>query len=133
MKLNKESRRLSKDLFRASFTDGRLDENKVRGFVQQIVAGKPRHYVDILKSYQRQIRLEVEKRHATIESATELDHGAGERVLHDLRAKYGHDITATFSVNPALIGGLRIRIGDDVFDGSVQGRLARLEQELATA
>ena len=101
MKLPKETRRLSKDLFRASFSDGRLDESKVRGFIQQIVAGKPRHYVQILKSYQRQIRLEVEKRHATIESATELDHGASERVLNDLKTKYGQDITANFSVNPA--------------------------------
>jgi F-type H+-transporting ATPase subunit delta len=53
-------------------------------------------------------------------------------VLRDLRAKYGSDVSADFSVNPKLIGGLRIRIGDDVFDGSVRGRLARLEQGLAT-
>lgn len=132
MKLNKESRRLSKELFRASFADGRLDENRVRGFVQQIIAGKPRHYLEILKNYQRMIRLEIEKRHATIESAAELDAAARERVLRDLKAKYGADVSATFTTNPGLLGGLRIRIGDDVFDGSVKGRLARLEQQLAT-
>ena len=133
MKLTKEIRRTTKELLHASFTDGKLDEAKVRGLVQQIVAGKPRHYLDILKNYQRLIRLEVEQRHALIESATTLDPGTSDRVASDLKNKYGSDLTTDFKVNPSLIGGLRIRIGSNVWDGSVQGRLQRLEQELATA
>ena len=70
MKLSKEVRRVTKELFRSSFTNEQLDAEKVRGFVGQIVAGKPRHYVDILKYYHRLIRLELDKRHAIIESAT---------------------------------------------------------------
>jgi len=33
----------------------------------------------------------------------------------------------TFGVNPELIGGLRVKVASDVFDGSVRGRLAALE------
>lgn len=132
MKLTKEVRKVSKELFQASFANGQLDADKVRGFVAQIVAGKPRHYVDILKNYHRLIRLELDKRHAVIESATELSHDTSESVLRDLKSKYGEGLTTDFRVNPDLIGGLRIRVGSDVWDGSVQGRLDRLDQELAT-
>jgi F-type H+-transporting ATPase subunit delta len=132
MKLTKEVRKVSKELFRASFTDSLLDTGKVRGFVGQLVAGKPRHYVDILKNYHRLIRLELDKRHAVIESASELSPDTSERVLRDLKTKYGEGLTTDFRVNPDLIGGLRIRVGSDVWDGSVRGRLDRLDQELAT-
>jgi F-type H+-transporting ATPase subunit delta len=132
MKLTKEVRKVSKELFQASFTHGQLDPGKVRGFVAQIVAGKPRHYVDILKNYHRLIRLEMDKRHAVIESATQLSHDTSEQVLRDLKSKYGEGLTTDFRVNPELIGGLRIRVGSDVWDGSVRGRLDRLDQELAT-
>jgi F-type H+-transporting ATPase subunit delta len=132
MKLSKEVRKVSKELFQGSFTAGQLDPEKVRGFVAQIVAGKPRHYVDILKNYHRLIRLDLDKRHAVIESATALTQDTSDRVLRDLKAKYGEGLTTDFRVNPDLIGGLRIRVGSDVWDGSVHGRLDRLDQELAT-
>jgi len=132
MKLTKEVRKVSRELFQASFNGGQLDPQKVHGFVSQVVAGKPRHYVDILKNYRRLIRLELDKRHAIIESATPLSQETSEHVLRDLRGKYGEALTTDFRVNPDLIGGLRIRVGSDVWDGSVQGRLARLDQELAT-
>jgi len=132
MKLSKEVRKVSKEMFRASFTGGQLDAEKVRGFVGQIVAGKPRHYVDILKNYHRLIRLELDKRHAVIESAAELSRDTSDRVLRDLKSKYGEGLTTDFRVNPDLIGGLRIRVGSDVWDGSVRGRLERLDQELAS-
>ena len=132
MKLTKEVRKVTKELFQASFTDGQLDPGKVRNFVTRIVAGKPRHYVDILKNYHRLIRLELDKRHAVIESATPLGQDTSERVLRDLKSKYGAALTTDFRVNPELIGGLRIRVGSDVWDGSLRGRLDRLDEELAT-
>ena len=124
---------MSRELFRASFTDSNLDQSKVRTIAQKIAEAKPRHYVDILKDYQRLIRLEVEKRHAVIESAVELDEATRGQLEQTLRAKYGSDLTTEFKVTPELIGGLRVRIGSDVWDSSVRERLNRLESQLATA
>ena len=62
----------------------------------------------------------------TVESAVELDPITRQRVFNDLARKYGNDLDVQYFVNPVLLGGLRIRVGDDVFDGSVQGRLDRL-------
>jgi F-type H+-transporting ATPase subunit delta len=133
MKLSKDARKLSRGMFQASFTEGRLDEGKVRNVAQTVVAQKPRQYVDILKAYQRLLRLEVEKHHAVVESASELDQATREQLEQTLRAKYGADLTTDFRATPDLIGGLRIKIGSDVFDSSVRDRLARLESELIRA
>lgn len=129
MRLNKESRKICKELFRSSFTDKKLDAAKVRALVNSVVGAKPRHYIDILKNYQRLVRLEAAKSHAVIESAAPLDAQANNKILNELRAKHGTDLTTEFKVSPELIGGLRIRIGSDVWDGSVRHRLDRLARQ----
>ena len=132
-KLDKDSRKLSKQLFQASFTNGQLDQAKVRTISSKVAESKPRNFVGLLKDYQRQLRLEVEKHHAIIESAQPLDRGLGEQVVSGLKAKYGAGITTEFKVTPELIGGLRIKIGSDVFDSSVRNRIDRLETQLIHA
>ncbi|HZC59099.1 MAG TPA: F0F1 ATP synthase subunit delta [Chthoniobacterales bacterium] len=117
-------------MLRSSFTSGKLDQEKISSMVQYIETGKPRHYVEVLKDYQRLLRLEVEKRRAVIESATPLNRSLGDRIIANLKARYGDDLTTEFRTNPELLGGLRIRIGDDVWDGSVQSRLEQLREQL---
>ncbi len=130
MKINKEIRQLSRQLLRASFTDGQLDRGKISSLVQSLATKKPRHYLAILENYKRLIRLEVEKRHARIESAAELASEVKSRVLTNLQKKYSKDLTTEFVVNPQLLGGMRVRIGSDVWDGTVRSRLERLKQQL---
>ena len=98
--------------------------------VESLLAEKPRHYVDALKVYQRLIRLETEKRHVVIESATQLNSALANQIVTNLRARYGEDLTIEFRTNPELLGGLRIKIGDDVWDGSVKNRLRKLQEQL---
>lgn len=130
MKLSKEARKAAKSLYLGSFTDEKLDEGKVRTVVKELADKKPRHYLEILEGYQRYIRLELAKRHAIVESATDLERETRDQLRRALKAKYGSDITTEFQTTPELIGGLRIRIGSDVWENSVQDRIARLENEL---
>ena len=129
MKISKEIRQLSAKLVRASFIDGKLDGGRVKSLVGSIVQNKPRNYLQLLENYQRLLRLEADKRRVRIESATALDDAAGEQIVSDLRQKYGEGLTTEFSVNPALLGGMRIRIGSDIWDSSVRNRLERLQQK----
>jgi F0F1-type ATP synthase, delta subunit (mitochondrial oligomycin sensitivity protein) len=91
---------------------------------------KPRRYLQVLEAYKRLLRLEVEKRTATIETATELAPDAGQKIVDNLKRRYGADLTAHFVVIPELLGGMRIRVGSDVWDSSVRNRLQRLQQQL---
>jgi F-type H+-transporting ATPase subunit delta len=129
MRTAKEARKVSGMLFRNSFTEGKLDKEKISHMVETLLAEKPRHYVDALKDYQRLIRLETEKRHAVIESATQLNSALANQIVTNLRRRYGDDLTTEFRTNPDLLGGLRIKIGDDVWDGSVKNRLHKLQEQ----
>jgi F-type H+-transporting ATPase subunit delta len=130
MKVNKEIRRRSREMLRASFTDGQLDSGRIASLVDSLIARKPRNYVDVLKNYRRLLRLEVEKRRARIETASEVDRVATSKVIENLKKRYGDDLTTEFVVNPQLLGGMRIRVGSDVWDGTVRNRLERLQQQL---
>ena len=130
MKINKEVRQVSRGLLRASFTDGQLDQGKIMSLMESFIAKKPRHYLDILENYKRLLRLEIEKRHATIESATELNPQTSSKIVSSLKRKYGTDLSAEFVVNPELLGGMRVRVGSDVWDGTVRNRLQRLQEQL---
>ncbi len=132
MKVSKEARKLSKQLLQKSFSEGKLDAVKVKGAVEEVIATKPRDYLAALKNFHRLIRLEVEKRHAIIESAVPLSGEIVRGIVATLFASDGFDMTTEFRVNPELLGGLRIKIGSNVWDGSIQNRLARLEQSFAT-
>ena len=130
MKINREIRQLSREMLRASFTDGQLDPGRISSLVDSLIARKPRHYTDVLKNYRRLLRLELEKRQAKIETANEIDSATSSELVSSLKKKYGSDLTTEFVVNPKLLGGMRIRVGSDVWDGTVRNRLERLQQEL---
>ncbi|EDY18061.1 H+transporting two-sector ATPase delta (OSCP) subunit [Chthoniobacter flavus Ellin428] len=133
MKIDKDSRKLSKQLFAASFTEGKLDAKRVAAIAKEVAGSKPRNALGILKEYRRLVRLESAKHHAIVESAVDLDEAMAKELTASLKAKYGKDLRTEFKVSPELLGGLRIKVGSDVIDGSVRERLRRLESELIYA
>ena len=73
MKISREARRLARELFRLSLADGRLDASRVSAISERLIAEKPRSYLEVLKEFSRLVRLELERRHAIVESASPLD------------------------------------------------------------
>jgi len=126
MKISKVASNTARRLFGLCQSGGRLDDSKLRTVVNRLVETKPRDYRAVLAALQRLTRLELERRKVTVESAVEIDQATRDRVIAGLAKQYGSELVAEYKVTPALLGGLRIRIGNDVFDGSVQGRLDRL-------
>jgi F-type H+-transporting ATPase subunit delta len=127
MKMTKQLRRDAKHLLNTCRVDGLLDENRVRQAVTKVLELKPRGYVGILSHFQRLIKLDIDRRTAKVESATPLAAELRERVQQSLTATHGKGLKITFGENPALLGGMRIKVGSDVYDGSVQARLAELQ------
>jgi F-type H+-transporting ATPase subunit delta len=130
MKINKEIRQLSRKMLQASFTNSQLDPGRIVSLVDSVIREKPRNYISVLKNYKRLLRLEVEKRQATIETASEVDPAMRSEIIANLKSKYGADLATDFHVDPQLLGGMRIRVGSDVWDGSVRNRLQRLQHQL---
>jgi F-type H+-transporting ATPase subunit delta len=68
---------------------------------------------------------------ATVRTARELPAGDLERLRSSLTEQYGRDVHLNVVVDPTVIGGLRVEIGDDVIDGTVSARLADARRRLA--
>jgi F-type H+-transporting ATPase subunit delta len=128
MKISKLARREAKELFRSCLVNKVLDEDRVRQAVKRVIESKPRSYIEILSHFQRLVKLELDRRTAKIESAVALPQDVQAKLQAGLTKMYGAGLNVAFSQNPALLAGLRIKVGSDVYDGSVQGRLSALEQ-----
>lgn len=126
MKISKQARREAKQLFRDCIVNGVLDENRARQFVAKVAELKPRGYFEILSHFHRLVKLEMERRTAKVESAVALSPEMQADVKNKLAGIYGQGLNISFAQNPALLGGLRIKVGSDVYDGSVQARLENL-------
>src|SRR5438093_502032 len=130
MQVKKEVRQVAREMLRSSFTDSQLDRGRIASVVDSLLAKKPRNYLKILEYYRRLLRLETEKRHARIETATALEPQIASQISLNLARRYGTDLTTEFAINQALLGGMRIRVGSDVWDSSIRNRLERLQQQL---
>src|SRR5262249_19986588 len=119
MKISKQARRDAKQIFRSCLVNGLLDESRSRQVVQQLVAQKPRGCMAILTHFQRLVKLDVARRTARIESAIPLPENFRVGVQTSLARKYGPGLSVSFAQNPDLIGGLRVQVGSDVYDGSI--------------
>lgn len=126
MKSPREARKTARSLFRSCLSDGKLDASRVRAVTDTLATEKPRGYLAILQVFSRLVRLELERRHAVIESAAPLTESEMNNLRADLTRTHGDDLTFDTAVRPELIGGLRVRVGSDVWDGSVRARLEAL-------
>jgi len=125
---SRQTRRDAKHLFRSCQVNGVLDEQKARQAVQMVIAQQPRGYAGILTHFQRLVRLDLDRRAARVESIAPLDSATEAAVRANLQRRYGSGLNIAFSQNPALLGGLRIKVGSDVYDGSIQARLNALAE-----
>jgi F-type H+-transporting ATPase subunit delta len=128
MKISKQARRDAKQLFRSCMNNDLLDEGRVRQAVTAVLAQKPRGYVAILSHLQRLVKLDLDRRTARVESATALSPEQQAAMQASLGRRYGPGLDISFSQNPALIGGLRVQVASDVYDGSVLARLEALRE-----
>ena len=128
MKGNKQSRRGAKQLFKSCQVEGQLAEERVRQALALVIEKKPRGYFGILQELQRLVKLDVSSRRARVESAVVLTDAQQQNIRESLGRLKDGEVTVEFAENAELIGGMRVKIGDDVFDGSVKTRLAALSE-----
>ena len=69
---------------------------------------------------------------AEITSAVELSADDQEKIRQSLVEQYGDGLVFTFRVDPTLLGGLRVRVGDRLIDNSVASRLATLRESISS-
>jgi F-type H+-transporting ATPase subunit delta len=126
MKRTQRTRRLSRELFRLCLVNGLLDASRVRAAVRRIAESKHRDRFAVLKGFLQLVRLDAARHTATVESAEPLSSEIRSELQAGLARAYGPGLNTSFTHSPALIGGMRVQVGSDVYDGSVRGRLTAL-------
>ena len=128
MKTTKQLESDAKHLYRLCLIDGSLDEDRVRQVVRRVLESRQRGGFALLSHFQRLVKLDCARHTATVESATPLPADLQTGVSSDLERVYGPRLSISFARKPALIGGMRIKVGSDVYDSSVKARLAAIER-----
>lgn len=130
MKVSKVAQSTARRIFRLCSKDGQVNEEHLRMAIEKLATEKPRDYRGMLQALRRLLRTEEAKKQVTVESAVELADAIAEEVKKSLASQYGKDLKFAFKVTPELLGGMRIRVGNDLFDGSVKARLEQLQESL---
>jgi len=125
---NRQAKREAKQLFRLCRINSSIDEDRVRQVVKQVMISGRRNAHAILAQFRRLVRLDHDQHTAKVEGAMPLSAELQATTRASLIHMYGPGLAFSFVDRPSLIGGMRIQIGSDVYDGTVQSELAALEK-----
>lgn len=126
MAVKKQAQQLARQLFKLSFENGSISAERVAGVLAYVEKTKPAQTVAVLKAYERLVAAEIARSQAIVEHAGPIQPDAVNAIGALFSKKYGRPVAASAKSAPDLIAGLRVRIGDDVYENSVAARLGEL-------
>lgn len=128
---SKQVSQLAKQLTQLSLgADGAVDPERVGGVLAYLAKHAPLKPIAVLKAYHRLISMELAKTNAVVEHAGTITDQVLGHIAGALSQKYHRAVAATGTRNDDLIAGLRVRIGDDVYESTVSGQLDSLAAAL---
>ena len=122
----KQAQQLARQLFKLSMADGVVSAERVGGILAWVEKHRPANPILVLKAYERLVTIELNRSQVRIEHAGAISDQVLQSITAALAKKYGRVLTTSAQPNPALLAGLRVRVGDDIYESSVAGQLAAL-------
>lgn len=123
---DKVAKQFARQLFKLSLVDGALSPELVAGVLDYVEKHRPSNPIMVLRAYHRLVAAEVARTQAVVEHAGALPDEVLQTIAAALTKKYGRPVTAAAKSNPDLLAGLRVHLGDDIYESSVSGQLAAL-------
>jgi F-type H+-transporting ATPase subunit delta len=122
----KQAQQLARQFFKLSSVDGSLSSDRVAGVLQYIEKHRPAHSLSILKAYYRLIAAEIARGQALVEHAGPVSAAILSGITESMSRRYSRPVVSIPRRNDALLAGLRVRVGDDVYESSIASQLASL-------
>ena len=131
--MNKDAalKQFAKKLAELSEENGLVSSERVGAVLEALRKKPPRNPKTVLKYFRYYIAHAINRSRAVIEYAGKIDEASVAAIEKQLSQTYNRPITTSSVENEALIAGIRISIGDDIYDASVAGRLANLEKSVS--
>jgi len=131
MKRDKKITKLAKKLVELSKDDsGVVTEDKVGEVLAGLKQVELRFPLATLKAYLGYLRREVALQTAVVSTPSGLSAESLKDIESKFSALYGRPISAEIKQDFSLIAGVSVRVGDDVYDASIAGRLQRLAENV---
>jgi len=128
MKVSKEALDTARRFANICITsEGVVNEEGVNAVIAKLRETKPTNHQSILVAFKKFVETELKKGLASIESAVELTAEVKKNVESSLSSKYNRTLSFSYTTNPELLGGVKIRVGDDLIDNSVQAKIEKLQ------
>jgi F-type H+-transporting ATPase subunit delta len=131
MKRDQKITRLAKKLVELSKDNGVVTEAKVGEVLAGLKQVQHRHHLTVLKTFLNYLRREIALQTAVVSTPGALSDDALKAIEATYTKMYGRPVSAVTQQDPSLIAGVRVRVGDDVYDASVAGRLQRLAENVS--
>jgi len=127
MKVSSQIRELAKRLVCLSLDDdGKVEESRVQEILDALRGNPPREHKQLLHAYLERIKPEIAKSIAIIEYAGRPDDESLNAIKERLAKNYGRVVEVELRENRELLAGIRITVGDDVYEDSAATRLRPL-------
>ena len=102
-------------------------------FLQAVVRrGRQGLLGEIAQEYQVLLDEKLNRVHAGVTLANEADNSMQKQVVDRLAKALGREVRAYFRADPKILGGVVVRVGDRIYDGSVRRRLTALQRRMLT-
>lgn len=122
----KKAQQFARQLFKMSVVNGSVSAERVSGVLQYVETHKVANPLLVLKTYARLVQNELAKSEAVVEHAGAISEATLSAIASAMTKKYSRPVTAVAKPNPALLAGVRVQVGDDVYETSVASQLAAL-------
>lgn len=120
----------AKKLVELSKDNGVVTEAKVAEVLEGLKQVQRRHHLAILKAFLNFIRREIVRQTAVVTAPTDLSEATLKFIEAHFAQHYNRPIHAVLQKDDWLIAGIRVRVGDDVYDASIAGHLRRLAENV---
>jgi F-type H+-transporting ATPase subunit delta len=105
--------------------------DKLANLLRLLIAnGRLAALPEIVEQFQALVKAQTGTSDALIQSAFPMENGQLEPVVATLEKRFGRRLSPTVEVDPSLIGGIRVVVGDEVLDTSVRARLEKMRAAL---
>jgi len=109
-------------------------DSEVRNLAYLLASKNSIHLLgDVVNSFDQFASAGAPGKTAVVTTTIQLNAQERSKLETKLRSQYGSDLIFDYRIDPAILGGVVVRIGDVVVDGSVSGKLAALKQKMETA
>jgi F-type H+-transporting ATPase subunit delta len=122
----KVAQKLARQLFAMSVVDGAVSAERVSGVLEYVEKHHPANPVTVLKAYRRLIAAEIAKSVAVVEHAGTVNDAMLAAIAAAMTKKYGRKVEARAHPSADLLAGMRVQVGDDIYESSIASQLAAL-------